>query len=46
MHRVILMNLTLSGLAVNASPVTAHQPDLGDFSLQQTWIAVKNAAFS
>jgi hypothetical protein len=31
MHRVILMHLTLSGLAVNASPIIAHQPDLGRF---------------
>lgn len=29
MHRVILVNLTLSGVASNASPITAHQSDLG-----------------
>lgn len=29
MHRVISVNLTLSGVASNASPITAHQSDLG-----------------
>jgi len=29
MHRFISVNLTLSGVASNPSPITAHEPDLG-----------------